>query len=130
MRRLIAVRSQQQTFGRGTIEFVEARNSKVLAYIRCYGDSRILVVANLSDSAQSVELLLSRFAGLQPIDMIGGTPFHQIGAAPYALSLAPFRFHGCALNSRAERYVPPTYRDSVVGLEHGTAASGPPGVAA
>ena len=126
MRRVMKVRNEQQTFGRGTIEFVETRNSRILAYIRRHGESRILVVANLAGTSQSVELLLGRYSGSLPIEMLGGIPFRRIGATPYSLSFAPYGFYWFALTARAKRDVPPMYRDNV-----GTSTtSGPPGVAA
>lgn len=130
MRRLISVRNEQHTFGRGTIEFIEARNQKILVYIRRYGDSRILVVANVSASAQSVELLLGRFAGAQPIEMLGGTAFRQIGARPYSLSLAPYGFYWFALNPGTKRDVPPRYRESTLGVGRRLGEGAPPGLAA
>ena len=126
MRRVMKVRNEQQAFGRGTIEFVETRNSKILGYIRRHGESRILVVANLAGTSQSVELLLGRYSGSLPIEMLGGIPFRRIGATPYSLSFAPYGFYWFALTARAERDVPPMYGDGI-----GTpATSGPPGVAA
>ncbi len=54
-RRLIAIRKRVKAFGRGTIDFLSPDNPRVLAFIRTYGDERILVVANLSRFVQFVE---------------------------------------------------------------------------
>jgi maltose alpha-D-glucosyltransferase/alpha-amylase len=126
MRRLIKVRNEQQAFGRGSIEFVETRHSQILAYIRRHGENRILVVANLAGTSQSVELPLGRYSGSLPIEMLGGIPFRRIGAAPYYLSFAPYGFYWFALTTRAKRDVPPMYRGNAATA----ATSGPPGVAA
>ena len=48
MRRIIALRQQHPVFGRGDIEFLYPENGKVLAFIRHFGDERVLVVANLA----------------------------------------------------------------------------------
>jgi len=103
MRRLIAVLSKDQTFGRGRIEFLEPRNQKVLAYVRRYGDERILVVANVSGKAQSVELLLGLYAGAQPVEMLGGTSFRRIGGGSYSLALPPYGFYWFTLSRQVMR---------------------------
>src|SRR3989339_661685 len=56
MRRMIRVRRQHRTFGRGSIEFLHPKNRKVLAFIRKHEGEDILVVANLARSVQPVEL--------------------------------------------------------------------------
>jgi len=105
MRRLITVRGQHPAFGRGTIEYLEPRNQTVVAYVRRHGDKRILVVANLSGKAQSVDFLLSPYAGTQPVELLGGTSFQRIGAGPY--SLGPYGFYWFLLSHRAVRPTPP-----------------------
>ncbi|MGE0570197.1 MAG: maltose alpha-D-glucosyltransferase [Dehalococcoidia bacterium] len=92
MKRLIALRKQHKAFGRGTMQFVEASNRKVLAYTRSYEDDTVLVVANLSRYVQPVELNLAAFAGTAPVEMIGRNAFPGIGEAPYFLSLGPHAF--------------------------------------
>jgi maltose alpha-D-glucosyltransferase/alpha-amylase len=56
MRNMIALRKLFKVFGRGTIEFLQPRNRKVLAYLRRYENDQILCVANLSRFAQPAEL--------------------------------------------------------------------------
>jgi maltose alpha-D-glucosyltransferase/alpha-amylase len=107
MRRLIAVRQRHQAFGRGTIEFLEPLNQSILAYIRRHADERILTVANLSGKAQSVDFLLSLYAGTQPVELLGGTRFRRIGAGPYSLALGPYGFYWLLLSRRAVRPMPP-----------------------
>jgi len=107
MRRLIAVRRQHLAFGRGTIEYLEPRNQSVFAYVRRHSNERILVVANLSGKAQSVDFLLSLYAGTQPVELLGGTSFRRIGAGPYSLALGPYGFYWFLLGRRAVRPTPP-----------------------
>ncbi len=52
----------------------------------------VLCVANLSRSMQPVELDLSRFRGMLPIEMLGQTEFPSIGDQPYFLSLGAYGF--------------------------------------
>jgi maltose alpha-D-glucosyltransferase/alpha-amylase len=92
MKRMIGVRKQTTVFGRGTIEFLGARNRKILSYIRRDGDDIVLCVANLARSMQPVELDLSRFKGMTPVEMLGLTELPKIGEQPYFLTLGPYAF--------------------------------------
>ncbi|HTN87312.1 MAG TPA: putative maltokinase [Sorangium sp.] len=94
MKRLITLRKQYKVLGRGTIEFLHPDNNKVLAFIRAYGDERLLVVANLSRYAQHVELDLTRFSGMVPVELFGRSRFPEItsGSRCYSLSLGPHDF--------------------------------------
>jgi maltose alpha-D-glucosyltransferase/alpha-amylase len=55
-------------------------------------DENILIVNNLSKSAQAVELKLQCYKGRVPIEMFGGSIFPRIGDLPYLLTLAPYQF--------------------------------------
>jgi maltose alpha-D-glucosyltransferase / alpha-amylase len=92
-KRLIALRKRFQAFGRGTIEFLYPDNRKVLAFLRCYGDETVLVVANLSRFAQYVSLDLSPFRDHVPVELFGLTEFPRIGADPLFLTLGPHSFY-------------------------------------
>src|SRR4029079_17297275 len=50
-------------------------------------------VANLARSVQPVELDLTRFKGLTPVEMLGLTEFPRIGDAPYFITLGPYAFY-------------------------------------
>jgi maltose alpha-D-glucosyltransferase/alpha-amylase len=101
-RRMLAVRKTSHAFGRGTRTFLRPGNRKVLAYLREYGDDAILCVANLSRSAQPVELDLSRFRGRVPVELLGRTPFPPIGDLPYLMTLPGFGFYWFRLAADAE----------------------------
>jgi len=90
MKRLVALRKQHRVFGRGSLEFVYPANRKVLAYLRRDAHETILVVANLSRTLQPVELDLSAYAGLIPVEMTGVTEFPRITDRPYFLTLNPY----------------------------------------
>jgi len=92
MRRIIHVRKSSRVLSRGSIEFLKPSNHRVLAYVRQLGDERILVVNNLSKSAQAVELDLRQYKGSIPIEMFGGNLFPRIGDLYYLLTLGPYQF--------------------------------------
>jgi maltose alpha-D-glucosyltransferase / alpha-amylase len=93
MKRMIGLRKQSKVFGRGTIVFLPAQNRKVLAYVRHYENETVLCLANLARSVQPVELNLSRFKGMTPVEMLGLTEFPRIGELPYFLTLGPYAFY-------------------------------------
>ncbi len=92
MRRLVALRRQFRAFGRGTVEFLNPSNPRVLAFIRAFGEERVLVVANLSRFVQYVELDLARFKGMVAVELFGRNPFPPLGEAAWPLSLGPHGF--------------------------------------
>ncbi len=103
-KRMLSVRRQQKAFGRGTLRLLAPANRRIFAYLREYGENcgeeegtegcgeTILCVANVSRSAQAVELDLSFYAGMVPVEMIGGSTFPPIGQLPYLLTLPPYGF--------------------------------------
>jgi len=97
MKRLIALRKSHAAFGRGTLEFLHPENRKVLAFVRTYGAERILVVANLSRFSQFVQLDLSAFKDLVPIEMFGFIEFPPVTDAPYQVTLGPHSFYWFSL---------------------------------
>jgi maltose alpha-D-glucosyltransferase/alpha-amylase len=92
MKHLIRTRKSTKVFSRGTIEFLHPANHRVLAYLRRLGNEIILVVSNLSSSAQAVELDLRDLKGMIPIEMAGGNIFPRIGELPYLLTLGAYQF--------------------------------------
>jgi maltose alpha-D-glucosyltransferase/alpha-amylase len=100
MKNLIGLRKLFPAFGSGTLEFLHPANRKVLAYVRSQGPDKILCVANLSHSVQPVELDLSAFAGLTPVEMLGYTDFPVVGQQPYFLTLGPYGYYWFELQRR------------------------------
>jgi maltose alpha-D-glucosyltransferase/alpha-amylase len=100
-RRILAVRRQHQSFGRGTLEFVRPQNRKVIAYLRSFGAEVVLCVANLSQSAQAVELELLRYKGRVPVELLGGNAFPPVGDLPYFLTLPAHGFFWLLLSESA-----------------------------
>jgi maltose alpha-D-glucosyltransferase / alpha-amylase len=91
MKRLIEVRKSSRVFSRGTIEFLQPSNHRVLAYTRQLGTEKVLAVNNLSSSAQAVELDLRNYKGSIPVEMAGRNLFPRIGDLPYLLTLGPYQ---------------------------------------
>ncbi len=102
MKRLIAVRKSTKVFGRGTLTFIRPANRAVLAYVRQLGDEAILCVANISRSAQAVELNLRTWEGRIPQEMLGRTRFPRIGELPYLVTLPPYGFFWFSLAKEPE----------------------------
>jgi maltose alpha-D-glucosyltransferase/alpha-amylase len=93
MKALIRVRNSSRVFSRGTMEFLRPSNHRVLAYVREFGQEKVLVVNNLSSSAQAVELDVQRYKGYIPIEMFGRNLFPRFGELPYLLTLGPYQFY-------------------------------------
>ncbi|HEX9188329.1 MAG TPA: maltose alpha-D-glucosyltransferase [Vicinamibacteria bacterium] len=91
-RRILEVRRSTRVFGRGTIEFLRPANHRVLAYVRSLDSEKVLVVNNLSGSAQAVELDLPALAGAIPIEMFGRSLFPRLRERPYVMTLGPYDF--------------------------------------
>lgn len=98
MKRLIGHRRKHKALGRGSIQFLQPENRRILAFVRQFEEERILVVANLSRFVQFVELDLSSYAGVKPIELFGSTTFPKITNAPYMLTLAPHAFYWFSLS--------------------------------
>jgi maltose alpha-D-glucosyltransferase/alpha-amylase len=106
---MIALRKLFRVFGRGTLEFLEPENRKILAYIRRLKDEggasseTVLCVANLSRFAQPVSLDLAQFDGMMPVEMLGYVPFPPINRTRYALTLSPYSFLWLELQPAPEK---------------------------
>ena len=128
-RNMIALRKLFKVFGRGTQEFLNPDNRKVLAYVREYENEEtgsresILCVANLSRFAQPVALDLSRFAGMVPVEMLGYVSFPPIDNTPYAITLAPYSFFWLELQPSPEYPEPPVVDTEKAALDLVTASA-------
>jgi maltose alpha-D-glucosyltransferase / alpha-amylase len=92
-RKMIEIRKRHPVFGLGSYVELSASNPSVLAFVREYGDDRVLCVNNLSRFPQPVELDLRRFEGSQPVECMGGVHFPRIGELPYLLTLPGHGFY-------------------------------------
>ena len=101
MKRLIALRERHRAFGRGTLELLRPENRKILAFVRRFESEQILCVVNLSRFLQTVDLDLSQWKGLVPVELFGATELPVIGETPYFLTLGPHSFFWFSLQPRA-----------------------------
>src|SRR5450631_879938 len=113
-KRMLAVRKTSQAFGRGSRRFLRPGNRKILAYLREFGEDTILCVANLSRSAQPVELNLASFKGRVPVEMMGRTTFPPIGDLPYLLTISAYGFYWFRLATDAEV---PSWHEQIVSID-------------
>ncbi len=93
IKRAIGVRKAHPVFGRGTIQFVPLGNPHVLAFVREWQGSCILVACNLSRYSQPAELDLAAFAGHRLVELFGGVTFPPISDPPYPLTFGPYGFY-------------------------------------
>jgi maltose alpha-D-glucosyltransferase/alpha-amylase len=105
-KRMLVVRRQHQCFGRGQLELLRPQNRKVLAYVRTFDEEIVLCVANLSQTAQAVELDLAKYKGRVPLEMLGNNAFPPVGELPYFLTLPAHGFFWLLLSETA---APPSW---------------------
>jgi maltose alpha-D-glucosyltransferase/alpha-amylase len=126
MRNMIALRKLFRVFGRGTLEFLNPSNRKVLAYLRRYEEQQVLCVANLSRFAQPVDLELPDLEDATPVEMLGYVDFPPIGKQTYRLTLGPYSFFWLELHPQprhadaaANQFEAPVAADNWEGLLEG-----------
>ena len=102
MKRMLSTRKRFKAFGRGTVEFLQPENRKVLAFVRRYQNECLLVVANLSRHTQFVELDLSPFQGMVLVDPSSRTRFPSVKEQPYFLTLNAYAFYWFVLEPERE----------------------------
>jgi maltose alpha-D-glucosyltransferase/alpha-amylase len=102
MRRLLELRKRWRALGEGKCEFLQPENHKILCYVLRHEQETILVVANLSRFVQPVELDLSPFKNMVPVELFGRTKFPLITDAPYFLTLGPHSFYWFVLESQPQ----------------------------
>ncbi len=108
LKRLIALRKRYKALSRGSIEFLFPENHKVLAFIRRYENECILVVNNLSRFVQYVEIDLSKYQGMLPVELIGRNEFPPVGEKPYMLTMGPHSTYWFSLEEPKPAEIQPT----------------------
>ncbi|RQW04969.1 MAG: alpha-amylase, partial [Calditrichaeota bacterium] len=102
MRRVINMRKNYKAFGRGTIQFLQPDNPKILAFTREYEDETILVVINLSRFSQVAELDLSRYTGYHPVEIFSKNQFPVIQEKPYVMTMGFYDYFWFVLQKEEE----------------------------
>jgi len=100
-KRVLAQRKQSKAMGRGSLEFLYPENRRILAFVRAWGEERVLVVANLSRFAQCFELDIAKYQGMTPRELFGKSAFPPITDKPYFLSVGPHAYYWFALEPKA-----------------------------
>jgi maltose alpha-D-glucosyltransferase / alpha-amylase len=106
MRRMLALRKRWRALGEGKCEFLQPDNHKILSYVLRHEDEIVLVVANLSRFTQPVELDLSAFKDLMPVELFGRIKFPVITDTPYFLTLGPHNFFWFSLEPKPQPLAP------------------------
>src|SRR5215510_3584310 len=115
-RRVIAMRKNFKAFSRGSLEFLNPDNPKVLAFLRRWEHETIMVIANLSRFSQSAELDLSGFAGCVPMEVFSRNLFRPIRKTQYVITLGPHAYYWFALHApiderrASKKHVVPTIK--------------------
>ncbi len=115
-RRVIAMRKNFKAFSRGSLEFLNPDNPKVLAFLRRFENETIVMVANLSRFSQSAELDLSRFAGCVPMEVFSRNLFRPIRKTHYVITLGPHAYYWFVLQApidarrTSKKHVVPTIK--------------------
>jgi maltose alpha-D-glucosyltransferase / alpha-amylase len=93
MRQMIKLRKKHRVFGRGTISFIKPENPRIFAFTRSYEGETVLCIYNLARSSQPVQLDLSDYQGMTPVDLQYQTVFPQITSELYQLALNEYGFY-------------------------------------
>ena len=118
MRRRIALRRLHPVFGRGDMTIVDCPNRAIFAFVRCWREERMLVLANLSRFVQHGSLDLSQYADLVPIEIFGRNRFPGIDGARYPVMLGPHEAMWLKLTDPAELDVQePDWRQTVLNAD-------------
>ena len=99
------MRKNFKAFSRGSLEFLNPDNPKVLAFLRRWENETIVMVANLSRFSQSAELDLSRFAGCVPMEVFSRNLFRPIRKTRYVVTLGPHAYYWFALQAPIDTLV-------------------------
>jgi maltose alpha-D-glucosyltransferase/alpha-amylase len=97
IKKMVAIRKQYKAFGWGSFRWMDAGTTAVAAYLREYGDERILIINNLSDQIQSIVIQISHVKNIHPVDILSDRQLRALESNHLALTLAPYRYLWLAL---------------------------------
>jgi maltose alpha-D-glucosyltransferase/alpha-amylase len=100
IRQMIRIRKACPALGRGQVQFLDLPDKAVLASVRTYDQETILAVSNLSSEHQEVELDLTSFAGIRPVDLFTEETLAACSTEPYPLKLARYEYRWLQLKKR------------------------------
>jgi maltose alpha-D-glucosyltransferase/alpha-amylase len=89
IRKMIAVRKQYRSFGRGDFEWLDLQNKCVASFKRTYGNEALLALHNLSDVTQTIALKEFKDGSLR--DILGDQRF-EMKNDQTEIELSPFQY--------------------------------------
>lgn len=107
---VIAMRKRLKAFNYGVTTFLNAGNSKILAFLRTFEGESILVVTNLSKFSQAAAIDLSDFQGVKPVEIFSQNRFFEIGEDKYQFTLGPYGYYWLLLEKGEENQEIPKER--------------------
>lgn len=111
MRRTLTTARRCRSLSRGSIEFLQVNNPKVLIFTRTFEDETMLTVINLSRNAQAVTVDLSRYEGATPEEVFSLNRFPKIRRTPYMVALGAYGYFWLRLLSEKAEPEGSTYLD-------------------
>jgi maltose alpha-D-glucosyltransferase / alpha-amylase len=96
----IATRKRNSAFSFGSLEFINAGNPKILAFLRAHDNQTVLTIVNLSRFSQSGQLNLADFNTITPIEIFSNSPFVPISTEPYTVTLGPYGYFWLQLDNQ------------------------------
>jgi len=102
-RRVIAMRKNFKAFSRGSLEFLNPDNPKVLAFLRRFENETIVMVANSFAVRAVGRVDLSRFAGCVPMEVFSRNLFRPIRKTHYVITLGRTPITGSRCKRRSTR---------------------------
>ena len=103
MKRMIDLRKRYRAFGWGSLEFVTLENPKLLALVRSFEGETILLLVNLSRTAQFAQINHPRFVGMYLEDLFSRNRFPVIKDSPYVVIVGPYAYHLLLLTDGADK---------------------------
>lgn len=92
IKNVIAMRKRLNVFGKGSMQFIESSNAKVLCFVRQHNDQRIIVVANLSQFSQATTLDLSEFKNCDITEVFSQNRFRSVEGRDYFITIGPYGY--------------------------------------
>lgn len=89
IRKMIAVRKQYRSFGRGDFEWLDLQNKHVASFKRTIDNETILAIHNLSDDTQTIALKESKDGSFR--DILGDQRF-ELKNGRATIELTPFQY--------------------------------------
>ena len=92
MQKMIGIRKAHAALAQGEVQFLEAENRAILAFLRSDGGETILAVHNLSADRAEIELDLAEYAGVEPSDLLDKGQLAPVGEGPYGITLGRYGY--------------------------------------